>query len=54
MAAVAVGLLPAWAKELYGIPRLPGADTVTTAGLHAVRAALLTQRRLAGRGAPPL
>ncbi len=27
VAAVAVGLLPGWAKQLYGIPQLPGAGT---------------------------
>jgi uncharacterized protein (DUF2236 family) len=53
VAAVAVGLLPDWAKQLYGIPRLPGADAATTAGLATVRAAFLTFRRATGRPAPP-
>jgi uncharacterized protein (DUF2236 family) len=54
LAGVAVGLLPDWAKQLYGIPRLPGADAATTAGLATVRAAFLTFRRATGRPAPPL
>lgn len=53
VAAVAVGLLPPWARLLYGIPRLPGAEAVTTAGLHTVRTALLAHRRLIVRAAPP-
>lgn len=53
VAAVAVGLLPDWARQLYGIPRLPGGDAATTAGLATVRAALLTFRRATGRPAPP-
>lgn len=48
VAAVAVGLLPAWAKDLYGVPWLPGADLATTAGLRAIRAGLLTVRRIRG------
>ncbi|GAA0909453.1 oxygenase MpaB family protein [Pseudonocardia zijingensis] len=53
VAAVAVGLLPDWAKQLYGIPRLPGSDAATTAGLATLRAALLTFRRATGRPTPP-
>ena len=53
VAAVAIGLLPPWAKALYGIPRPPGADLATTAGLATVRAALLGVRRATGRPAPP-
>jgi uncharacterized protein (DUF2236 family) len=53
VASVAVGLLPDWAKQLYGIPRLPGAAAATTAGLASVRAALLTFRRATGRPEPP-
>jgi uncharacterized protein (DUF2236 family) len=53
VAAVAVGLLPDWAKQLYGIPRLPGTDAATTAGLATLRAAFLTFRRATGRPAPP-
>jgi uncharacterized protein (DUF2236 family) len=52
VAAVAVGLLPGWAKQLYGIPQLPGADLATTAGLTAIRAALLTVRTLRGHHPP--
>jgi uncharacterized protein (DUF2236 family) len=53
VAAVAVGLLPDWARGLYGIPRLPGSDAATTAGLATIRAALLAFRRATGRPAPP-
>jgi uncharacterized protein (DUF2236 family) len=53
VASVAVGLLPGWAKELYGFPRLPGSDAATTAGLATLRAALLTFRRATGRPTPP-
>jgi uncharacterized protein (DUF2236 family) len=52
VAAVAIGLLPGWAKDLYGIPRLPGADMATTAGLAAIRAGLLTVRRIRGQEPP--
>ncbi|HLU55018.1 MAG TPA: oxygenase MpaB family protein [Pseudonocardia sp.] len=53
VAAVAIGLLPDWAKRLYGIPHLPGADAATTAGLATIRAGLLAFRRATGREAPP-
>jgi uncharacterized protein (DUF2236 family) len=57
VAAVAIGMLPAWAKEVYGLPRIPGTDwatdAATTAGLRTVRAALLGFRRATGRPAPP-
>ncbi|MCX6466673.1 MAG: oxygenase MpaB family protein [Pseudonocardiales bacterium] len=53
VAAVAVGLMPAWARELYGVPRPPGGEAVTTAGLAALRAALLGVRRARGLPAPP-
>jgi uncharacterized protein (DUF2236 family) len=57
VAAVSIGLLPAWAKDLYGIPRIPGAewatDLATTAGLRALRAGLLGVRRATRRPAPP-
>jgi uncharacterized protein (DUF2236 family) len=56
VAAVAIGLLPAWARQLYGLPRIPGTawagELATTAGLAALRAALLTVRRATGRQAP--
>ncbi len=54
VAAVSVGMLPRWAKELYRLPVPPGSDAATTVGLHALRAALLAHRRLTGRPAPPL
>lgn len=57
VAAVAIGLLPEWAKELHGLPRVPGTgwagDLATTAGLAALRASLLAVRRATGRPAPP-
>jgi uncharacterized protein (DUF2236 family) len=57
VAAVAFGLLPTWAKDLYGLPRLPGTtaitDAATTGGLWALRGALLGVRRATGRPAPP-
>ena len=53
VASVAVGLMPDWAKRLYGVPRVPGEDAATTAGLATLRAALLTFRRATGRPAPP-
>ncbi len=53
VAAIAIGMLPAWAKEVYGLPRVPGADLATTVGLRALRTGLLTFRRATGRPAPP-
>jgi uncharacterized protein (DUF2236 family) len=58
VAAVAIGLLPPWAKELYGLPRIPvvggAGDLATTAGLATLRAALLAvrgvQQARTGRG----
>jgi uncharacterized protein (DUF2236 family) len=52
VAAVAIGLLPDWAKQLYGIPRLPGAGPATTAGLATMRAALLAVRRIRDQHPP--
>jgi uncharacterized protein (DUF2236 family) len=58
VAAVAIGMLPPWAKELYGLPQVPGtgwvSDLATTAGLRTLRAAFLGVRRATGRQAPPL
>jgi uncharacterized protein (DUF2236 family) len=58
VAAVAIGLLPPWAKRLYGLPQVPGTtavtDLATTAGLWALRGALLGLRRARGLPAPPL
>lgn len=53
IAAVAIGLMPAWARDLYGLPRLPGSDTTTTAGLWTIRTSLLTVGRVTGRPRPP-
>ncbi|HVH21560.1 MAG TPA: oxygenase MpaB family protein [Pseudonocardia sp.] len=57
VAAVAIGLLPRWAKQLYGLPHVPGTDRVeqlaATAGLAAVRAGMLGFRRATGRPTPP-
>ena len=57
MAAVAIGLLPRWAQELYGLPRVPGTgaleERAVTAGLAALRAGMLGVRRATGRPAPP-
>jgi uncharacterized protein (DUF2236 family) len=53
VAAVAIGLLPDWAKQLYGLPRVPGEGLATTAGLTTLRTALLTFRRATGRPTPP-
>jgi uncharacterized protein (DUF2236 family) len=57
VAAVAIGMLPRWAKELYGLPRIPGTgwaeDLVTTAGLRTLRVGMLGFRRATGRPAPP-
>lgn len=36
---LALATLPGWARRKLGIPVIPGADTVTTANLRAVRAA---------------
>jgi len=58
VAAVAIGMLPEWAKRLYGLPRIPGttaiSDLATTAGLWALRAAMLGVRRARGLRPPPL
>ena len=57
VAAVAVGLLPGWARELYGLPRIPGTgwarERAVTAGLAALRAGMFGFRRATGRPAPP-
>jgi uncharacterized protein (DUF2236 family) len=61
VAAVAIGMLPPWAKELYGLPSLPGADLATTLGLRAGLLAVRSVRgarsrgvrRATGRPAPP-
>ncbi|MDQ1695458.1 MAG: hypothetical protein QOJ03_811 [Frankiaceae bacterium] len=38
-ASVAAGLLPRWARRLYGLPALPLADVAATAGVRALHAA---------------
>jgi uncharacterized protein (DUF2236 family) len=52
LASVAIGLLPSWAKELYGIPRLPLADATTTAALWSLRSAMMGYRKVTGRRPP--
>lgn len=37
LAGLAVGLLPAWARQMYGMPGLPLTDVAATAGLRALR-----------------
>jgi uncharacterized protein (DUF2236 family) len=57
VAAVAIGLLPRWAKQLYGLPQIPGTgwleDRAVTTGLAVLRAGMLGFRRATGRPAPP-
>lgn len=40
LGAFAVGLLPSWARRLYGLPAAPGIGVATDAGLHAARRAV--------------
>jgi uncharacterized protein (DUF2236 family) len=40
IAALAVGLLPPWARRLYGLPGLPTTDVSATIGARTVRLAL--------------
>lgn len=40
VSALAVGMLPAWARRLYGLPGLPTTDLATTLAAHTVRRAL--------------
>ena len=37
LAGLAVGLLPGWARQMYGLPGLPLTDVAATAGLRALR-----------------
>jgi uncharacterized protein (DUF2236 family) len=53
VAAVAIGMMPPWARDLYGLPRVPGSDLATTAGLWTLRAGLLGFRKATRRPAPP-
>jgi uncharacterized protein (DUF2236 family) len=41
VAGTAFALLPRWARRLYGLPGLPGADLAATATVRALRASLL-------------
>jgi uncharacterized protein (DUF2236 family) len=40
VASLAVGLLPGWARRMYLLPPLPGANLATAAGMRALRAAV--------------
>jgi uncharacterized protein (DUF2236 family) len=42
ISALAVGLLPGWARRMYRPPPLPGAGLATAAGMRAVRGAVHT------------
>ncbi|MDQ1705766.1 MAG: hypothetical protein QOF18_2132 [Frankiaceae bacterium] len=39
-ASIAAGLLPRWARRLYGLPGLPMTDAAATVGVRALRAAM--------------
>lgn len=41
LVSVAAGLLPRWARRLYGLPGLPTTDAAATVAAHGVRRALL-------------
>jgi uncharacterized protein (DUF2236 family) len=58
LSALSIGLLPRWARRLYGLPATAAGDLAVTAGLRATRAAVesLPQRvrlRAAGRDSRP-
>ena len=57
VAAVAIGLLPRWAKGSTGCPASPAPagseERAVTAGLAALRAGMFGFRRATGRPAPP-
>lgn len=40
VSSLAVGLLPGWARRMYGLPPVPGAGLATAAGMRALRAAI--------------
>jgi uncharacterized protein (DUF2236 family) len=40
ISTLAVGLLPRWARSMYGLPPLPGASLTTAAGMRALRRAV--------------
>lgn len=52
LSSVAIGLLPAWARRLYGLPVLPGSDAMTTAALWSLRTAMMGARTVTGRRPP--
>lgn len=41
LVAVAAGMLPRWARRLYGLPALPTTDLAATVGARVVRSAVL-------------
>ncbi|MGC9667923.1 oxygenase MpaB family protein [Planosporangium sp. 12N6] len=45
LAALAVGLLPPWARTLYGLPNLPGTDLTASLSTRALRLTLRTLPR---------
>jgi uncharacterized protein (DUF2236 family) len=42
VSSLAVGLLPSWARRMYGLPPLPGVSLTAAAGLRALRGASRT------------
>jgi uncharacterized protein (DUF2236 family) len=40
VSSLAVGLLPGWARRMYGLPPVPGAGLATNAGMRALRGAI--------------
>lgn len=42
VSTLAVGLLPSWARRMYGLPPLPGMSLTAAAGLRALRGAVRT------------
>ncbi len=52
VSSIAIGLLPPWARRLYGVPVLPGGDAVTTAALWSLRTTLMGVRTVTGRRPP--
>lgn len=40
LATLAFGLLPSWARKMYGLPGLPTTDSAATAGVRALRTSL--------------
>ncbi|MDN5859318.1 MAG: DUF2236 domain-containing protein [Pseudonocardia sp.] len=52
VSSIAIGLLPAWARRLYGLPVVPGGDAATTAALWSLRTVALGVRAVTGRHPP--